>query len=60
MKIDEKYFKKVFNLEIGISSEETSKTIKSVQEKYDLLNDEAKEYFNILVKENELDPELEE
>jgi len=32
MKIDEKYFKKVFNLEVGISSEDTSKTIKSVQE----------------------------
>jgi hypothetical protein len=59
MKIDEEYFKKVFNISVGITPEDTLKAVKTLQLNYDLLNEEAKEYFDLLIKENELDPDLE-
>ena len=51
-------FKDVFNLDIDSDLEQVA--ISSLKERYSLQDDEAEQYFDILVAENEISPSDEE
>ena len=51
-------FKDVFNLDIDSDLEQV--VISSLKEQYSLQEDEAEQYFDMLVEENEINPSDEE
>lgn len=57
-KFNSRFFEKIIGLSLD-TSEEKEKALSSIKEELNLSDEEAEKYFDLLVKENQLKPELE-